>query len=71
MEAGLLPAPEGGFIAKAFSGRLKRRCPDTSPTLHHGLLANRNDVVGDEPSFTGNDQPHSNVFRFVVVASMQ
>jgi enolase len=41
--------------------------------LHHRLLANRNDndVVGDEPSFTGNDQEHRNAFRSILVASMQ
>jgi hypothetical protein len=35
------------------------------------FLANRDDVIGDKPRFTGNDQPHRNAFRFVVVAAMQ
>jgi hypothetical protein len=32
---------------------------------------NRNDVVGDDPSFSGNEHPHRDAFRFVVVGPMQ
>jgi hypothetical protein len=33
--------------------------------------AKRNDVVGDEPAFTGDHEPHGNAFRFVVAGAMQ
>ena len=70
VEAGLLPTLEGGFMRESFR-HAAGDALDTNPTCTVGGLANRNDVVGDEPSFPGDDQPHRNAFRFVVVASMQ
>jgi hypothetical protein len=35
------------------------------------FLTNRNDVVGNDPTFTGDDHPHRNAFRFVMVGTMQ
>ncbi len=36
-----------------------------------GRLANRKDIVGDEPTFTGDHHSHRDALCFVVVASMQ
>src|ERR1019366_265722 len=57
VETGLSPSPEAQQAAP-----LRGIC---------GRSANRNDVVGDEPTFTGDDHPHRNAFRLVAVAAKQ
>jgi hypothetical protein len=64
-----LPSSKGHLISETFG--IAKAMPGYESHLHRGRLANRNDVVGDARTFTGNDEPHRNVFRFVVMAAMQ
>ena len=64
---------------KLYRARLANEITGPQPRAASGLAAQfafffsakRNDVVSDEPAFTGDYEPHGNAFRFVVVGAMQ